>query len=608
MPTFRTSAVSPRAPGPFTSTAMTLTGSYFPSRGLPFSLLVHTVALGAMVAVSVFDTPSPPTVPQRPIVADTRSRERVIMYLPALRPDGPRARGGPNSRGPLPRSSSDASSRRGLVYPGPQQIISDSPKPDNRFQTVLQPDLRNAPILKPSLALPNLVHLADAGLAPNLRPTSSLAVPATQEASEGRPAEPSTEAAASPIEPLTPALKDAPVDALSLEVPAPLPLPRRGLPHMVIAPPPARSVPSPADDTSPQTAAAPITEEPELEKAELPAAKPTNSLASLELEPIPIGAAGPRNLLALSVMPAVSEESMEFPFGEARGRFAISPEPNLDTAETEPRFAVDNSAERATETVGPGSIHGLDGAIPATVTISFGTSTSAKDNGPSNNSERRDLSGVPSGTVTGLEGGAGRGGAGDVGNAPFAGITIVGGARSPGSAAGSVTLAPAPRPLQTSYGLFVVSTERGGGGLPFFGVFGDQQVYTVFLDMRDGEADETPSWTLEFALAEEPLAHGQSSAIAKDQQGLVLPFPIVKKKPALTSDAVSTHAGKMIVVYALISVDGKMEQLSVKDSPDTRFNQPVLDALREWVFRPAVLDGVPVTIKALFGIRLSPRQ
>jgi hypothetical protein len=47
-----------------------------------------------------------------------------------------------------------------------------------------------------------------------------------------------------------------------------------------------------------------------------------------------------------------------------------------------------------------------------------------------------------------------------------------------------------------------------------------------------------------------------------------------------------------------------MEQTSVKESPDPLLNQPVLDALSKWVFRPGVLNGDPVAVKALLGIPL----
>jgi TonB family protein len=61
----------------------------------------------------------------------------------------------------------------------------------------------------------------------------------------------------------------------------------------------------------------------------------------------------------------------------------------------------------------------------------------------------------------------------------------------------------------------------------------------------------------------------------------------------------------MIIVYAIINPQGKMEQLSVMDSPDPALNEIVLKSLSKWSFRPAQLEGQPVPIKMLMGIPLA---
>ena len=62
---------------------------------------------------------------------------------------------------------------------------------------------------------------------------------------------------------------------------------------------------------------------------------------------------------------------------------------------------------------------------------------------------------------------------------------------------------------QTSYSITI--TSSGGGGLPDFGVFQDEKIYTVYLDMRANDTDCTPSWTLQYAVqqpgAGDPAEH-----------------------------------------------------------------------------------------------------
>jgi hypothetical protein len=65
----------------------------------------------------------------------------------------------------------------------------------------------------------------------------------------------------------------------------------------------------------------------------------------------------------------------------------------------------------------------------------------------------------------------------------------------------------------------------------------------------------------------------------------------------------------MVIVYGIVNLQGKLEQITIKQSPDALFTEPVLAALGKWIFRPARLNGEPVPVKALMGIPLAvPEQ
>ena len=144
----------------------------------------------------------------------------------------------------------------------------------------------------------------------------------------------------------------------------------------------------------------------------------------------------------------------------------------------------------------------------------------------------------------------------------------------------------------------MVSTESSGGGLPYFGVFANEQIRTVYLDMRQTEDDETPLWTVEFAVPgntavqkklaseleeEQKAEQGQPEEEGQAEEGIqpwdeiqlgdeagqgadpgtgdedqregetqkkddpqdefVLPVPIVKESPALPPELVRLHVG-----------------------------------------------------------------
>ncbi len=277
--------------------------------------------------------------------------------------------------------------------------------------------------------------------------------------------------------------------------------------------------------------------------------------------PVPVKGPDLRTFLALTPMPAVAEPALSAPPGEAKGRFAVSPDPNLDASGNEP------GSKGTTAAAGP----------PATAV----SSGSAAESGLASGS---DTSSGPGKNV-------------------FPGITIIGGAVDTKTARNPAVNARTPPPLQTSYGITVLSSGAGGGGLPNLGVFSNEQVHTAFLDMRRDINDQVPSWTVEYALLQgRPGQAGGASKPGGSQLGIVLPFPTVKEQPAMPPELVRSYPGRMVIVYAIINIEGKMEQMVVKDSPDSRLNEPVLNALSKFVFRPAQRDGETVPAKALLGI------
>jgi outer membrane biosynthesis protein TonB len=54
--------------------------------------------------------------------------------------------------------------------------------------------------------------------------------------------------------------------------------------------------------------------------------------------------------------------------------------------------------------------------------------------------------------------------------------------------------------------------------------------------------------------------------------------------------------------------EGKLQRVSILQTPDNRFNTPILAALTRWKFQPAQLNGQPVPLKVLIGIPLLPYE
>jgi hypothetical protein len=667
--TFRGGRILPGEGTRITFASADLSRTYVPGRGLPGSLALHGVVLTLLLLSPVSPSPREPFARHRAAI-DDRSQEEIrsVMWLPPL--GGARQREAEVADPSPDESPTGAPPRsRGLVYPGPQEIISDPPEPTNLIQTLLQPELDDLPILRPPLALPNVVMTASPVRVPRPEPLRLTAEVQDRLESESPPSTetprladpdpllplpprrpsfrtPVAETAAPPLRAATPPdpspdlLGQAKIEPLPPRLDRdPLPMPEAIPPDTVARTPVVESPEQPVDlvemelaGREPQSGIRdPSVETPDIVEAEEP--RSAQSSSEEAIEPVPTagldppgsadtaevaesaaelaeigGATDLRSLLALTPLPLRREGPIEVPLGEARGRFAISPEPDLGASETEPGAALGESTSEVVlgdQGAGPEGDESADaGDSGPVVSISFGRRTAPSGTGAGVEGGGSGTSGSGSASEAGSESGPGAG-AGS-GRQPFAGITIIGGVGATGIADGPSRVVQTPAPVKAAYGLYVVSTESSGGGLPSFGVFSDEQVYTVFLDMRETLTDTDPSWTLQYSGLPGSAVHAdpEEDLDGGIQQGLVLPFPAGRKRLALPPDVTRPYLGQMVIVYGVVNPEGRMEELEVKESPDPRLNEPILDALSEWVFRPAVLDGHPVAVKALLGIPL----
>ncbi len=631
---------------------------YFPIRALPLSIVYHIAIFCAVFYLQVthFAEENTRLLPKR--VETRRNEPEIVMLLPILgsgfpfeslpaaKPkEQPKASPKTASKAPPKKSVKEPAAaakpdKRGLVYPGPQPMFSDPPDPTNRIQTLLQPAIEDPAILAPPLSLPNVVQFAgNSSAAQSKLDIGPIEAPPVKQPVEVKPPQPlmnpldelrSREPTQRRLLDIQPAkVKEAELKMPPVKVAPPSKSnePKLVIPPMVISdlelppPEPLPSEPEPKEASPASDLRPDITEE-SVRKALAASASPapedplkagsSSRIASrLEETPLPqtsaLGGIGTdqEDLLALTPLPAPIKLPIQIPSGEARGNFAISPEPNLDTSESEPGTLADIFPTESGIENGAAAPIGDPASDGAVRNITFG--------GDSGSAGSKDLvnidmaSGLTGSTSAGSAQGNGTGTGRGVGTGkgPFSGITIMGGSYDPGTAINPDPVVQASKPLQTSYGVTVISTENSGGGLPYVGVFSNEQIYTVYLDMREKASDTTPSWILEFALF--PGSSGTTGVShnpAESKEGLILPFPITKKIPDLPTDLVRNYLNELVIVYAVINAEGKAEQLSVKQSPDSLLNTPIMNALSEWIFRPAQLNGEPIAIKTLLGIPL----
>lgn len=103
------------------------------------------------------------------------------------------------------------------------------------------------------------------------------------------------------------------------------------------------------------------------------------------------------------------------------------------------------------------------------------------------------------------------------------------------------------------------------------------------------------------------LATGVASAKTDEQSYLetCLKAPGVPVPVAVVSPSVGPeHAGATVQLEFTVDTTGKPADLSVKSSPDFLLSQAVVDAVKQWRFKPAERDGAPVATKVSLPVRI----
>jgi hypothetical protein len=539
---------------------------YRSGRSFGYSVLLHQLMLVVIVFSSHYALVR--TVDAVPLRLETAEPVGKLLYLPTLGggSEGAGKTGGGSGSEPNLSSGVRARSRRGFAYPGPQPMVSDPPRATLGIQTILQPALINPPLVRQFMPLPNIAKPAEVAVAEPPKPVIKIL------AGELR-------------------LRRAPDQ--------PIVAPQLKLPIAAASQPPAMD------------ASAPII--PRL----LPAKPPVPGPAETQ---VPMDRRSPSGLLVLNAVPPPPDVPRNVPRVEARSLFAVAPGDVTVIAEpgagskggAQPSMAAglgsptdvatgDALAEapaggRTKDESGSGNGSGGkygsakgSGLNPAGESAGTGRGTTTATAGAG--------SGVGAGTTVG----SGKGAGSAAGSGGFPGITISGGRYGNNDPAGlRSSLTPHH---QTSYAMTITSTASSGGGLKDFGVFQNEKIYTVYLDMRanDNDEDRTASWTLQYAVLQ-PQAPDAAERI---KGTLTPPYATLKQVPDFSAGVLAKCAHQLIVASAILNTTGQLEQVSVKQAPDPQINGPLIEALKNWTFQPALIDGKPVALKILLGIHLS---
>jgi hypothetical protein len=538
---------------------------YRTGRSVGYSVLLHQLVVVMILFSSHFAfVRSVEVVPPR---LETAVPVDKVLYLPTLGggSEGAGKTGGGAGSEPELSQGVRARSRRGFAYPGPQPLVSDPPRATLGILTILQPALKNPPLLRQFIPLPNVAQPPEVAVAEPPKPVIKVLA---GELAVRRSA--NTPIQAPKI--ILPVAAASQVPALDASEPI--------VPRLLPAKPP---VPGPA-----------------------------------EISQVPVDRRGQTGLLVLNALPPPPDVPTKIPRVEERSLFAVAPGEVTVIADPSagsksgglPSMAAGSgtpadvaSGDALAEAAAGGTTKSSTGSgIGHGGRYGSGKGSGLNPAGESIRSGRGTTTGGGTGSGTGTALGSGKGAGSAPGGGGFPGITISGGRYGNGDAPSlHANLTPH---RQTSYGMTITSTASSGGGLADFGVFQNEKVYTVYLDMRDNDEDRTPSWTLQYAVLQPPQTGDASDRIRGTPTP---PYATLKEVPQFSAALASKCAHQLVVASAILNLTGQLEQVTVKQSPDSQVNVPLIEALRNWTFQPAQVDGKPVALKILLGIRLPGR-
>ena len=277
-------------------------------------------------------------------------------------------------------------------------------------------------------------------------------------------------------------------------------------------------------------------------------------------------AVGGGRLIALGIHPSVGPPPADLA-GNRRGTFAATPEGKPGAAGTpdikgDGRGAGHGGSGRDPEG-GAGSGTGSTAGVPPGVFVGAGPK-----NAPSSA-----MAGDPTGSSNGAGAGGGTSSAADpavvADNRPMR-VTV-----NPHKA---IEAPNAPTPLERQ-------------------IFGNRRSYSMILNMPNLNS-AGGSWIIRFAELKQ----------SEDRAELIAPEATHKVDPGYPTELMRQNVQGTVTLYAVIRSDGTVGNVRVLNGADERLDVLASSALRRWHFLPALRDGSPIDLEAVFMIPFRIRQ
>jgi TonB family protein len=102
-----------------------------------------------------------------------------------------------------------------------------------------------------------------------------------------------------------------------------------------------------------------------------------------------------------------------------------------------------------------------------------------------------------------------------------------------------------------------------------------------------------------------PFLAGQidGDPIFRVKDGVTPPLKIAGAPPTYPEDCRQEKVMGVVIAEAVIEASGRVVDVTILRSPDNRLSEAALDAIRDWVFEPATLEGEPVAVRYALTVK-----
>jgi TonB family protein len=118
----------------------------------------------------------------------------------------------------------------------------------------------------------------------------------------------------------------------------------------------------------------------------------------------------------------------------------------------------------------------------------------------------------------------------------------------------------------------------------------------------DFEVDTLETWKPDDAILTPPPEATTQSPIARISGGMMAGAILQKINPTYPEEAKRRHVAGQVVLAAIIDKQGTIDDLEVVSSGNLSLSQAAIDAVRQWRYKPYLLNGVPTEVETTITV------